>query len=152
MDLNLSWHKHLPLTDDSENNGVYTVDLSRIPNSAGIYMFFRVHGDSAKCLYVGKATNLKARIKTQLNNSKLMQGIKNSATGARRLIFGEFIAKPGQQEERSLLAMERTLIRHYLSLGEQLLNIKGTRMVKNSVTSDRPELKSFIPHVIYFEE
>lgn len=111
-----------------------------------------MHGKTVECLYVGKATELRNRIKTQLNNSKLMQGVKNSATGKRQLFFGEFKAKPGQSEKTSLLAAERTLIRHYLSLGDQLLNIQGTRLVKDSVSSERPALKKFLPRVIYFEK
>ncbi len=152
MELRLKWHKPLPLTDDSENNGVYAVDLDCITSTPGVYIFVRVHGEKTECLYVGKATNLRSRVKTQLNNSKLMQGVKNAAGGKRELVFGEFVAKSGQQKEKSLLAMERTLIRHYLSKGNQLLNIKGTRIVKNSVSSERPALKHFIPRMIYYEK
>ena len=81
-----------------------------------------------------------------------MQGVKNADTGRRNLVFGEFIAKSGQQEEKSLLALERTLIRYYLSLGHRLLNIKGTRIVKSVVSSERPALKHFIPRAIYYEK
>lgn len=152
MDLHLEWHSPLPLKDDSANNGVYAVNLERIPKAAGIYIFLRVHGKTAECLYVGKAMRLRDRVKTQLNNSKLMQGIKKSATGKRHLFFCEFKAKQGQKEKTSLLAVERTLIRHYLSLGDQLLNIQGTRLVKHSVSSLRPALKKFLPQIIYFEK
>ncbi|OQW98360.1 MAG: hypothetical protein BWK74_04680 [Desulfobacteraceae bacterium A6] len=151
MDLHLKWHQPLSLTDDSANNGVYAVNLDPIPSTPGIYIFLRVHGATAECLYVGKANKLKERVKTQLNNSKLMQGIKNADAGKRRLLFGEFVPKKGQQQ-KNLLTIERTLIRHYLSIGDQLLNIKGTGLVKNSVSSERPVLKKFIPRVIYFEK
>ena len=152
MDLNLAWHGSLPLTDDSKNNGVYAADLNAIPETPGIYVFLRVHGKTAECLYVGKATKLRTRVKAELNNSKLMQGIKKSATGKRHLFFAEFKARQGQQENRSLLTIKRTLIRYYLARGDQLLNIQGTRLVKDSVTSERPTFKKFLPQVIFFEK
>lgn len=153
MDLYLKWNNRIPLIAVSSGNGIYDVALDRIPEKPGIYIFLRVHGTKKhEALYVGKATSLKSRIKQQLNNAKLMTGIMNSPNGSRTLVFGEFIAKPGQQLDKSLLRIEHALMRHYLAIGDQLLNVKGARIVKDSLTSERPELKSFIPSTIYFEK
>ena len=81
-----------------------------------------------------------------------MMGIQNARAGYRELIIGKFLAKSGQQEEKALKAMERALIRHYLSLGNQLLNIQGTRINRDSVKSSRLELKRFIPEELFFEK
>jgi hypothetical protein len=74
MDLHLEWgvpHRLRRSTGD----GIYEVDLSHIPEVPGIYIFLRVHGNLREALYVGKANNLRARIKQQLNVVKLMRGI-----------------------------------------------------------------------------
>jgi hypothetical protein len=153
MDLYLKWHKPIPLKDSPSANRIYDVTLDSIPDTPGIYIFFRLHGVKHEALYVGKATSLKTRIRQHLNinNDKLMEGIKNSPNGSRSLAFGEFVAKPGQQLKRSLGRMERGLIRHYYALGDRLLNIQGIRIVEDSLTSQRSELKSLIPRALYFE-
>jgi hypothetical protein len=150
MDLSLKWHEHL--TIQSTITGIYDVDaLDKIPNTPGIYIFLRVHGKKHEALYVGKAISLKSRIKQQLNNLKLMKGIESAAQGKRLLVFAEFKAKRGQQVKK-LLSIEHALIRHYLALGNPLLNVKGARIVKNSVMSERTEMKQFIPGTLYFED
>ena len=151
MDLQLKWHKPLSLRDNSANNGIYTIDLDCLPDAPGIYIFLRVHGRTHEALYVGKANSLCTRVPQQLNNVKLMKGIENAANGSRKLAFAEFIAKKGQQQTRALRAIERSLIRYYLALGDQLLNIQGTRIVKHTLASERTDLKKFIPQTIYFE-
>jgi len=149
MELKLKWHSPLALTDASNSNGIYSADLKDIPQRAGIYIFYREHGASRKALYIGKATNLKSRIKSQLNNVRLMKGIENSSSGSRRIIFAEFFAKPGQQEKKCILVIERALIRHYLALGDIILNIQGTKIKSDSIFSERIYLTKFIPATIH---
>ncbi len=151
MDLHLHWHKAILLKNVSRQNAIYVVDLERIPDSPGIYIFFRSYGKAQEALYIGKAKDLNSRIKQQLNNVKLMKGIENAEKGYRKLVLGEFLAKGGQRLSNSLETMEHALIRHYLSKGHRLLNIHGTTIRKKSLTSDRSELKHFIPYILYFE-
>lgn len=151
MDLNLEWGKPLSLRK-STGNTIYSVELEGIPKTPGIYVFLRVHGDSVNVLYVGKADNLKGRIKQQLNAVRLMKGIENAPSGARCVVYGEFKPKQGQRAN-CLRVIERGLIRYYLAQGNELLNIQGSRIRKHSVTSDRTDsvVRRMIPTEIFFE-
>lgn len=82
MKLLLNWHRSVKL-----GKFPYGTGTAEIPTTAGIYVFLRVHGVSAEALYVGKATNLKSRIKQQLNKLKLMTAILNATNGERRIAF-----------------------------------------------------------------
>jgi hypothetical protein len=150
MDLNLEWGKPLPL--EHSRDGLY-VDLEEIPRTPGIYVFFRSFGDSTRVLYVGKAGDLRSRIKQQLNAYRLMRGIENAAIGSRFVAFGELKRRPGQQVPKCLDLMERALIRYYLAEKHELLNKNGTRVRKHSLASFRKTiiLRGLIPKDIDFE-
>jgi len=152
MDVQLLWHKSIILKSASATkNAIFTADLAEITDRSGVYLFFRSHGDNSEALYVGKANNLRVRIKQQLNNVNLMKGLENSASGSKRLVIGEFIGKKGLKPESILPKIEFTLIRHFVAMGHALLNKHGTVIERDSLTSDRTELKELIPRVIYFE-
>jgi hypothetical protein len=149
MDFHLEWHK--PLSLRRSRNGIYTVPVEKIPDVAGVYIFFREFGESQKALYVGKARNLKGRIKQQLDVVRLMRGVENAPKGARQLAFGVLKNKPGHNLETSLARIERALIRHYVSRGDELLNIHGSNITKHRLTSERTVLCGLIDKNIYFE-
>jgi excinuclease UvrABC nuclease subunit len=65
MELNVVWHAPLALRRSDER--IYDVDLESIPAEPGVYVFMRVFGKKHNPLYVGKAENLRGRIKTQLD-------------------------------------------------------------------------------------
>ena len=149
MDLNLEWGKPLPLVMSASD--LYWADADQIPHAPGVYVFFRQFGKSAEALYVGKATNLRTRIKQQLNAHRLMKGIEGASIGSRYIAIGELKRKPGQQIQPCLALIEHALIRHFLANGDELLNIHGSRIRKHSLTSERTTGRNLIPKVIYFE-
>jgi hypothetical protein len=151
MKLALRWHKPLTLKADKQGNDIYLIPFDKIPTEPGIYVFLRTHGSTFEALYLGKAENLRLRIKQQSNNLRLMRGIEHAATGKRLLAFAKFVSKRGQQQRKALQRMETAYIRHYLSQGDQLLNKQGTKIVKDSIASERSALKKFIPKDLYFE-
>jgi len=148
LDLHLDWDNPLPLSPSA--NGIYDVDLDRVPEAPGIYVFFRVFGKVTAALYVGKAEILRVRIGQQLNVARLMRGIERAPKGRRYLVCARFRGRPGQRLT-CLATIERALIRHYLSKGDELLNVHGNRIRKHSLTSERTALRKFIPKQIYFE-
>lgn len=151
MNLALNWQKPLTLKTDTSGNGIYIVPLDDISTEPGIYIFLRTHGRAFEALYVGKADNLRSRVKQHLNNLQLMKGIEKAATGKRLLALAEFIPKQGQQQAKALRRIETAYIRHYLSYGHQLINKQGTKIAKDSIASKRSNLKKFIPKDLYFE-
>lgn len=152
MELKLTWYKPIQLKKGIRDDGIYHIDFDDLPETAGIYVFFRQHGESQEAIYVGKANNLKSRLKQQFNNLRLMKGIENSATGGKYLVFAEFKPGRGQQTEKSIVTIERNFIRQFLLENHNLINIQGVQMSKSSIISERQELKSFIPRAIYFED
>jgi hypothetical protein len=140
MKLALNWHRAIKL-----GRFPYSIDTTEIPSSPGVYLFFRTHGDSTHPLYVGKAKNLQGRIKTQFNNLRLMTSIQAAPNGERKLIFAEFIPKPGQQIDKAVLLCEKALIRYFLAQGSDLLNIQGATIRFHEIDMIRPELKDVLP-------
>jgi len=122
MDLHVTWHKPVELRESSADDLIYEIDLDRVPEKAGVYVFIRKFGRNQNPLYVGKAKNLKSRVRTHLNSVKMMKGIQKEAIGSRAVVFGVFVPKPGQQVEKCISLIERALIRHFLSDGHNLLN------------------------------
>ena len=135
------WQKPQPL-----RSYPYTPNLDLIPKSAGVYIFYRKHGTTFHVFYVGKGLNLRSRLKGQLNNLKLMNGIRAAANGARLLAYGEIVLKPGQKAVSAIHAAEKLLIRHFVDEGHELINIQGVKIRLQTLTNERPgALKKMIP-------
>ena len=124
----------------------YQPDLELIPKVPGIYVFYRKHGFTHQVFYVGKALQLRSRIKGQLNNLKLMNGIHDAGTGGRLLAYAEAAVKPGQKAATAILAAEKIIIRHFVDNGHVLLNIQGVKIRLQTLTNERPrDLNKLIP-------
>jgi len=134
MDIELSWQKELPLKYNSKDDA-YDLDLASISEVPGIYLFGRRHGKLFEALYVGKATNLRGRIKTQLNNHKLLKHVWNAKSGKRVVLLGEFKAKKNQTHAACLPISEKALIRYFVSKGHDLVNIQGVTLKHHGVSS-----------------
>ncbi|MGN6738972.1 hypothetical protein [Dyella sp.] len=137
----LKWHNGQRLSTYP-----YSPDLEKIPKTPGVYIFYRVHGNSFEVFYIGKALNLRSRLKGQLNNLKLMNSIKSASNGARMLSYAELVLKPGQKASTAIVAAEKLLIRHFVEEGHELFNIQGVKLRVQTLTNERPpELKKLIP-------
>ncbi len=151
MEVNLNWHNFCELRSGAHENLIYTTDLSDIPEGSGIYLFARRHGKTVSILYIGKALNLRTRIKSQLNNARLMKAIENAPRGGRILIFAEVQLKRNQKMANALSVAETAFIRHYLTLGHDILNKQGTVIRQHIICSDRVEFKKDIPLRMYLD-
>ena len=137
----LSWLKPQQLRRDP-----YTLDLEAVPRTPGIYIFYRKYGSVFEVFYVGKALNLRSRLKGQLNNHKLMTSIKSAANGTRMLCYGEVKLKPGQKAASAIRAAEKLLIRHFVEEGHELFNIQGVKLGVQTLTNERPpQITKLIP-------
>ena len=137
----LRWHKGQCL-----RTYPYTPDLDKIPKAPGVYMFYRMYGKNHQVFYVGKALNLRTRLKGQLNNLKLMNSIKSAARGARMLSYAEVMLKPGQKSNSAIVAAEKLLIRHFVEEGHVLFNVQGVKLRVQTLTNERPQdLRLVIP-------
>jgi hypothetical protein len=128
MEINISWYKPLQLSDGNSINLIYACEaVDEISEKAGIYVFSRKFGGSRIPIYIGQAQNLRRRIDQQLNNVRLMIGIKNEPNGKRELMIGKLQLDRGQQADKVLNIVESALMKSALSSGHELLNIQGTK-------------------------
>jgi hypothetical protein len=138
----LDWQKPQRLTSYP-----YEPDLDSIPKAAGVYFFYRKYGPTKfQVFYIGKANNLRSRIKGQTNNLRLMNGIRGAANGGRYLAYARVDLKPGQKADSAIRTAERLLIRHFVDEGHQLLNVHGVKIRVQTLTNERPHaLKKLVP-------
>ncbi len=127
------------------------MSLEKVLESPGIYVFARRWGSSLEALYVGQGSNLRSRIKGQMNNVRLMQHLVNAKTGRRIVLFGRARPRPGQRLSKVLNLLERALIRYFLSEGHDLVNRQGVRIRRHEVNSTGRQPKRFIPALMYLE-
>jgi hypothetical protein len=151
MKLHVEWARPIQLKDGSKDNLIYVVDPTKIPTTSGIYILGRRWGSDLEALYVGKANNIRSRLKGQMNNLRLMQHLRNAKTGKRIVLAGKIMTKPGQHLEKSLALIERALIRYFLSEGHDLVNKQGARLRHHQVVSSGKHPKRFIPNAMYLE-
>lgn len=152
MKLKISWSKSIPLKKAEKEGYIYSIDLKKIPEVPGIYIFARHYGHSFEALYVGKSIKLRGRVNGHLNNLKLMKHLENAKTGKRVLITGKPITRPGQKFEKVLKTLERTFIRHFLAEGHDIVNELGVRISRHEIISEGQINKTFIPSLMYLEK
>lgn len=150
MKLSVEWSRPMTLKAARQSLG-YRVDLEKLPTSSGLYILGRQYGKQFEALYVGKASKIRGRVKTQLNNLKLMQHLKDAKSGRKFVVYCRLVAKPGQRMEKCLLLIERALIRHFLSEGHDLVNKQGARLLRHEITSSGRHPKRLIPELMYVE-
>jgi hypothetical protein len=133
--IDLKWEKPIRLRDGSRANLIYSIGLERVADKAGVYIFARRFGKSVVPLYVGQAVRLRNRIEQQLNNVRLMMGLKQARTGRRILLVARLIAHRGQQKRKVLGIVESALIKRALAEGHDLLNQQGTKTKVHAIRS-----------------
>jgi len=152
MKLHVEWMRPISLKDATAQNLIYSMDLNKLPEAAGIYVLGRRFGKDREALYIGRANDIRGRVKQQLNNLRLMQHLKNAKAGRRFILAGRLIARPGHQLDKCLPLLERALIRYFLSEGHDLVNQHGTRIRRHEVVSSGKQPKRFVPRLLYLEK
>ena len=152
MNLHLEWSRPIHLKDASKDNMIHSVDLTKISTRSGVYIFGRRWGSQFEALYVGKAGRIRSRVKSHLNNLRLMQHLRNAKTGKRIVLAGRLVTKPGQRLSKCMALTEKALIRYFLSEGHDLVNKQGTRLRRHELESSGQHPKRFFPKTMYLEK
>ena len=128
MPLNIEgkWSNPIELIKGHNGIGYECPDLDMIPESPGVYVFGRRHGKSTTPLYIGKALNLRQRIKQQFDSVKLMSRIKDAGNGSRFLIYCVPAPKRAHSAARVIKVLEDALIAHALAENHELRQKQGT--------------------------
>ena len=128
MDLELSWRSPVRLRDGRSERLIYACEYASLPDGPGIYVFGRRFGPNVEPIYIGKAGNVRRRVRQHIeNNIRLMRSIEDAKLGNRVVLVGEWIPKPGQQAKRVLQILEAALIKYALAEGYELVNVHGTK-------------------------
>ncbi|MGH6682632.1 MAG: hypothetical protein ACRECA_01685, partial [Pseudolabrys sp.] len=150
MKLQLEWTRAMPLkVAPRDENLIYTFDHMKLPETGGVYIFGRRYGKDFEALYVGKANEIRWRVRGQLKNLPLMLHLQKAKNGKRVIMAGKFISKPGQQEGKCLALLERALIRYFLSEGHDLVNKQGSRLRRHEITSKKT--RRLIPRLMFVD-
>jgi hypothetical protein len=136
VDLEIFWHGPVHLREARAHEDlIYACDhMDAIPSLPGVYIFGRLFGDNVDPIYIGRATDLRRRIKQHIDTVRLMRAIKRRPNGARVVLIGQWRAKKGQQEDRALPLLEAALIKFALAEGYELVNDKGTKTAVHTIS------------------
>ncbi|MBF6560255.1 MAG: hypothetical protein IVW56_08200 [Candidatus Binataceae bacterium] len=151
MKLHVEWTRQFSLKHATDKNLIYALDLEKLPDAAGVYIFGRNYGGGLEALYIGKANNIRARLKSQLKNLPLMMHVKNAKNGKRVVMAGCYKPQPGQKLAKCLALIERGFIRYFLSEGHDLVNKQGSRLRRHEIVSIGKNPKKFIPTSIFLD-
>ncbi|MGA8475088.1 MAG: hypothetical protein WB681_08480 [Candidatus Cybelea sp.] len=129
MKIAIMWLPTLTISPGARNffENLGQFDFDGLPTDAGIYVFGRQHGAKIDPIYVGKAENLRSRIKGQRNNLRLMHALNESKSGKRILLIGTVKPSQNQTLAKILPIAERAHIRAALAAGCALVNKQGTK-------------------------
>jgi hypothetical protein len=148
VNIEVQWSQPIPLK--RLRSVGYSIDLVRIPESSGVYVFGRRWGDRFEALHIGGALDIRDRINGQLNNVRLMSHIRDAKAGNRVLVAGVINTKGGQKIEKCLTLVENALIRHFLSEGDDLVNVQGTLLRRHVIHSIQTP-RWLVPREMYLD-
>ena len=128
MPIQITWTQPFQLIDGASQNLIYAVqNIDEIPNKPGVYVFSRLYANAVEPLYIGKSTDVRARIRQHLkNNVPLMTRIREVANGQRVLYAGVLGNHGGMTTDKAIEVAERALISAAIVEGHELLNQQGT--------------------------
>lgn len=136
MELDVFWHPPIDLREDHDDGLILTCELEKLPEEPGVYAFCRTFGDKIEPLYIGRAADLRSRIKGHFKGSvRLMNKIKDAKIGQKVVLAGEWRAKPGQSAHKALAIIESALIKYAIAEGHDLLNVVGARTPVHTINS-----------------
>ena len=151
MKIRLHWSKPIPVRKVRGAVLEYAIDMDLLPTEAGIYIFGRQWGQKFEALYVGKAARLRGRVRSHLNNRKLMAHLAEARTGKRVVLAGTLVTASGQSWEKCLGLAERAFIRRFVAEGHDLVNKQGTRVRKHVIESSGKHPKRWFPGEVALE-
>jgi hypothetical protein len=130
MKISASWKQPIELERCKRSEtGIYKLDLQKLPESPGVYVFGRTYGDSVVPIYIGETLSLRSRIKGHLNSIALMDAIKKATKqpGNRFLIYCTVHTRSKDLAKSYVKIIETALIRHSQGEGYGLVNVRGTK-------------------------
>lgn len=145
--IHLSWYDSIDLNNVEYSK--YHDSINEIPGTYGIYIFWRQYSDIHECLYIGKTTNLKNRIKQQLDARGLIEHVKDAKRGKKLLSYAELELHPNCNYESYLDKIETFLISEALSQGHDLYNQQKTKFYGNLIINNGKDHPNIFENKMY---
>jgi len=79
----------------------------------------------------------------------MMAHLRNAKAGKRILLIGNFVPKKGYEQNFCLRMIERSLIKHYLLEGHNLVNVQGTKLKRHEIISTGGG--NLVPKIMFIE-
>jgi hypothetical protein len=133
LNIEACWTQPVPLRRATAGAIYDCHEIDELTAEAGIYVFYRKHGERFEPLYVGKSTNIRKRVVQHLNSVRLMTAIKEAGTGGRYVIGCQPLAKPGQDVNKVLKILENGLIDYFMAQGFSLKQKQGTNRPNHQI-------------------
>lgn len=158
MKIELEWSGPLKLKPVATGGYEFDAIEDDLPTQAGVYVFARKFGVNYSPIYIGKARNIRSRLKVQFKSLPLMVKVKHwnptnaqdpsLALNGNRVLFIGHLVRPNSiaKIESALRISERSLIEHALTEGHNLVNIQLTKTKYDEIVSHGAgATKSFAP-------
>ncbi|MDE1487421.1 hypothetical protein KKI90_13640 [Xenorhabdus bovienii] len=145
--INLHWHGSIDLSEINYNKKHSCI--KELPDTTGIYIFWRKHGDTHECLYIGRTSRLKTRLIEQLNDRELINHVQNAKKGTKILSFAEIKMHGNSYIDDYLDKVETFFISEALSQGHNLYNKQKTKFCGNEITSHGKTYPNIIEKIMY---
>jgi len=139
MDLiKVKWKKPILLEKHPTKHIPFWIqDWNRIPAAPGIYIFSKRFGDKITPVYIGKAKNLRNRIKQQLkSNVPLVTAMQKSGLGSKFVMIAEHIGRPGLPSMKAITIVEKAFIYEAINHGFELANIQMKEIKEIEIISE----------------
>ncbi|MGJ4951173.1 hypothetical protein [Bradyrhizobium sp. HKCCYLS20291] len=141
MNIEIEWQQPIEITRQRK----LLFDANSIPAEIearpGVYFFSRVFGNIVEPFYIGQSTNIRKRLKENLQSAKIREAIRETEVvqsvrkGVRWFSYGYLLPSKGPRNtEAVLLLVERYLIRQALADGHGLINHRGTKFKTHNIT------------------
>lgn len=153
--IRLKWMREIALRSGGpDGKFIYSADWSNLPDVGGLYVFGRRYGKDFEALYVGKAANIRSRIRQQCEFLPLMMHLKNAKRGKKVLWVACFVpGSGGKSAPKCIDIAERALIRHFMLEGHNLSNTQGSRIRRHEIHSTGGKVLSgkIVPAKMFLE-
>jgi hypothetical protein len=133
LNIHAKWNQPVVLTLGGAGAIYSCPDIGNVPDTAGVYVFYRQFGDNVIPLYIGMAANIRGRLEQYLNSVRLMVAIVNALAGGRYFMCCEVEFRRGQDRRKVLKTLESALIAHALAEGHELLNKQGIKRPNHTI-------------------
>lgn len=109
-----SWSQPITLTKGRTGGPIYVLDLDDLPETPGVYVFARKHGERVVPIYIGETLSIRSRVKNHLDSLQRMQAIKSVPNGClahdQPVSLQLLLNEVGENREENILRIKKCIV------------------------------------------